>query len=71
MSGNPLILSILSFLFIGKNGAGKTTTMKLMLGMALRDGGDIRILGKSGDDVSLKEDLGVLFSFSFSGFTRR
>ncbi|MGB4465733.1 MAG: ABC transporter ATP-binding protein, partial [Eubacteriales bacterium] len=47
--------------FIGKNGAGKTTMMKLMLGMALRDGGDIEILGKSGDDVSLKEDLGVLF----------
>ena len=47
--------------FIGQNGAGKTTTMKLMLGMALKDGGDIEILGKSGDDVSLKEDLGVLF----------
>lgn len=47
--------------FIGQNGAGKTTTMKLMLGMALKVGGDIEILGKSGDDVSLKEDLGVLF----------
>ncbi len=47
--------------FIGQNGAGKTTTMKLMMGMALKDDGDIEILGKSGDDVSLKEDIGVLF----------
>lgn len=47
--------------FIGQNGAGKTTTMKLMMGMALKDSGDIEILEKSGDDVSLKEELGVLF----------
>ena len=47
--------------FIGRNGAGKTTTMKLMLGMAIKDGGSIEILEKSGDDVSLKEDVGVLF----------
>ncbi|HMM30267.1 MAG TPA: ABC transporter ATP-binding protein [Clostridia bacterium] len=47
--------------FIGQNGAGKTTTMKLMLDMALKDGGDIELLERSNDDVSLKEDLGVLF----------
>ena len=47
--------------FIGQNGAGKTTTLKLMLNMALKDGGDIEILEKSGDDISVKEDLGVLF----------
>jgi len=47
--------------FIGQNGAGKTTVMKLMLGMVLKDGGAIEILGKPGDDISLKEDLGVLF----------
>lgn len=47
--------------FIGQNGAGKTTTLKLMLNMAVKDGGEIEILGKSGDDISLKEDLGVLF----------
>ena len=47
--------------FIGQNGAGKTTTMKLMLDMALKDGGDIELLGRSNDDVSVKEDLGVLF----------
>ncbi|NMA70184.1 MAG: ABC transporter ATP-binding protein [Desulfitobacterium sp.] len=47
--------------FIGQNGAGKTTVMKLMMGMAIKDGGDIEILGKSSDDFPLKEDLGVLF----------
>jgi ABC-2 type transport system ATP-binding protein len=47
--------------FIGQNGAGKTTTLKLMLGMALKDSGEIHVLGKPNDDVSGKEDLGVLF----------
>jgi ABC-2 type transport system ATP-binding protein len=51
--------------FIGQNGAGKTTTLKLMLNMALKDGGDIEILEKSNDDISLKEDLGVLFDQSY------
>lgn len=47
--------------FIGENGAGKTTTLKLILGMAKKDGGNIRLFGKPADDVSLKEDIGVLF----------
>jgi len=47
--------------FIGQNGSGKTTTLKLMLGMALKDYGDIKILGESSDNVLLKEDIGVLF----------
>ena len=47
--------------FIGQNGAGKTTTLKLMLNMAIKDGGEIDILGKPGDDETLKEELGVLF----------
>ena len=47
--------------FIGQNGAGKTTSMKLMLNMAIKDGGEVTILGKPNDDISLKEDLGVLF----------
>lgn len=47
--------------FIGQNGAGKTTTLKLMLGMVLKDGGDITLLGKPASDVSIKEDIGVLF----------
>lgn len=47
--------------FIGENGAGKTTTLKLMLGMALKDGGDIRLMGKPADEAALKEEIGVLF----------
>ena len=47
--------------FIGENGAGKTTTLKLILGMAIKNGGNIKVFGKSADDVSLKEDIGVLF----------
>ena len=47
--------------FIGQNGAGKTTTLKLMLNMAIKNGGEIEVLGKSGDDETLKEELGVLF----------
>lgn len=46
--------------FIGQNGAGKTTTMKLILNMALKDSGEIKILDKSSDDISVKEHLGVL-----------
>lgn len=47
--------------FIGQNGAGKTTTLKLMLGMILKDEGEIKLLGKSCDDITVKEDLSVLF----------
>ena len=47
--------------FIGQNGAGKTTTLKMMLGMVLRDSGAIRLLGKPVEDVSRKDDVGVLF----------
>ncbi len=47
--------------FIGENGAGKTTTLKLILGMAMKDGGSIKLFGKPADDVSLKEDIGAVF----------
>lgn len=47
--------------FIGENGAGKTTTLKLILGMVMKDGGDIKLFSKPAQDVSLKEDVGVLF----------
>jgi len=47
--------------FIGQNGAGKTTTLKLLVGLASKDGGEARILGKPHEDSSIKEDLGILF----------
>lgn len=47
--------------FIGQNGAGKTTTLKLMLNMAVKNSGEITLFGKPHDDVTVKDDLGVLF----------
>ncbi len=47
--------------FIGENGAGKTTTLKLISGMVLKDGGSISLFGRPADEVSLKEDIGILF----------
>ena len=51
--------------FIGQNGAGKTTTLKLLLGMAIKDAGETTILGKCCGNVSIKEDLGILFDQPF------
>lgn len=47
--------------FVGPNGAGKTTTLKAMLGMTLKDSGEIRLLGRPDGDVSVKEEIGVMF----------
>jgi ABC-2 type transport system ATP-binding protein len=47
--------------FVGPNGAGKTTTLKAMLGMVSKKSGDILLLGKPDGDVSVKEELGVMF----------
>jgi len=47
--------------FVGPNGAGKTTTLKSMLGMTLKDSGEISLLGKPDNDLTAKEDLGVMF----------
>ncbi|MDR1735286.1 MAG: ABC transporter ATP-binding protein [Oscillospiraceae bacterium] len=51
--------------FIGQNGAGKTTTLRLILGMAHREGGEIAVLGRDAGDVSVKDDLGVLFEIPY------
>ena len=39
--------------FVGSNGVGKTSTLKSMLGMVKKDSGDIRILGKDYEDLSI------------------
>ena len=51
---------------IGENGAGKSTTISLILGQLRRDSGEIRILGQDtdGDNVSVREDIGVVFDQS-------
>ncbi|MCL1965157.1 MAG: ABC transporter ATP-binding protein [Firmicutes bacterium] len=46
--------------FVGPNGAGKTTMLKAMLGMTLKDSGEIRLLDKPDGDISVKENLGVM-----------
>lgn len=47
---------------IGENGAGKSTTIKLLLGLAGREEGEISLLGNSGGELSgtLKENIGVV-----------
>ena len=47
--------------FVGPNGAGKTTTLKAMLGMVNKISGEIFLLEKPDSDVSVKEELGVMF----------
>ena len=43
---------------IGENGAGKSTTLRLLLGLARPDGGEIRVFGTDNPD---KEHIGVVF----------
>lgn len=47
--------------FVGPNGAGKTTVMKAMVGMIAKNSGEIHLLGKAGDDVKVKEEIGIVF----------
>jgi ABC-2 type transport system ATP-binding protein len=53
--------------FVGQNGAGKTTTIRLMLNMANRDGGEIKLLGMDNlrDEQSIKQDVGVVLDEIF------
>lgn len=47
--------------FVSSNGAGKTTTLKSIMGMIHKDEGEIRIFGKPDNDVTVKEDIGIMF----------
>lgn len=47
--------------FVGPNGAGKTTTLRAMTGMMTPDSGQIRLLGRSVSEPSLREDISILF----------
>ena len=46
---------------VGVNGAGKTTLFRLLLGMAKKEGGTVRLLGRDAEgNASLKEEFGVV-----------
>jgi ABC-2 type transport system ATP-binding protein len=49
-----------AFGFLGQNGAGKTTTMKMIVGLASPDSGEIFIGDKPATDSSLRADLGYM-----------
>ena len=49
-----------AFGLIGPNGAGKTTFIKLLLGIARPTSGEVRVLGRSPDDVTARERVGYL-----------
>ena len=46
--------------FIGENGSGKSTTEKLICGLILPSGGQIKIFGKDYMDADVKAKMGVL-----------
>ena len=47
-------------LLAGANGAGKTTTIKMIMGLAHPDKGQIKILGKSNNLISTKRKIGFM-----------
>jgi ABC-2 type transport system ATP-binding protein len=58
---------------VGENGAGKSTVFKAVLGLISYDGGEIKILGKTPQELSEKEkeQMGVVLAEAgFSGYLK-
>ena len=58
---------------VGENGAGKSTLFKAMLGLISYDGGEIKIMGKTPEQLGEKEkeELGVVLAETgFSGYLK-
>ena len=53
--------------FVGQNGAGKTTTIRLILNMAARENGEIKIFGMDNlhDELAVKQEMAVAFDEIF------
>ncbi|SHN74613.1 ABC transporter ATP-binding protein [Desulfitobacterium chlororespirans] len=53
--------------FVGQNGAGKTTTIRLILNMANRTGGEVKIFGSDNieDELAVKQKLAAVFDEIF------
>ncbi len=53
--------------FVGQNGAGKTTTLRLILNMAHRESGEIKIFGLDNiqDEVAVKQNIAAVFDDIF------
>jgi ABC-2 type transport system ATP-binding protein len=49
--------------FVGQNGAGKTTTIRLILNMAKRESGEIKVFGLDNitDEPAIKQEIGAVF----------
>jgi ABC-2 type transport system ATP-binding protein len=48
------------FGYLGPNGAGKTTTLRVIMGLAGKDAGDVHVLGRSHDDRRWRGKVGFL-----------
>lgn len=58
---------------VGENGAGKSTLFKAILGLISYDGGEIKIMGKTPEQLGEKEkeELGVVLAETgFSGYLK-